>query len=48
MNRLELILNRADELRMVVILGYFYFGQDQILENEQSVINATDTILQTG
>lgn len=44
MNRLERILIRADELQMVVILGYFYFGQDQNLENEQAVINATDNI----
>jgi hypothetical protein len=29
---------------MVVILGYFYFGQDQHLENEAAVINATDNI----
>jgi hypothetical protein len=33
MNRLERILNKADELKMVVILGYFYFGQDQLLKN---------------
>ncbi len=43
-NRLERILDRADELGMVVILGYFYFGQDQYLENEQAVINAVDNI----
>ena len=41
MSRLEKILDKADELGMVVILGYFYFGQDQFLENEQAVINAT-------
>ena len=44
MIRLEQILNKADELKMVVILGYFYFGQDQNLENENAVINATDNI----
>jgi len=43
-SRLERILNKADELNMVVILGYFYFGQDQNLENEQAVINSTDNI----
>ncbi len=43
-DRLERILNRADELSMVVILGYFYFGQDQNLENEEAVIKATDNI----
>ena len=30
--RLERILDRADELGMVVILGLFYFGQDERLE----------------
>jgi hypothetical protein len=44
MKRLERILNKADELKMVVILGYFYFGQDQHLKNEQAVLNATDNI----
>ncbi len=42
--RLVKILNKADELGMVVILGYFYFGQDQHFENEQAIINATDNI----
>ncbi len=40
--RLERILDRADELGMAVILGYFYFGQDQRLTNETAVIRATD------
>ncbi|RPH93855.1 MAG: hypothetical protein EHM72_16010, partial [Calditrichaeota bacterium] len=44
LHRLEKILNRADELGMVVILGYFYFGQDQILGSEQDVIAAVDHI----
>lgn len=44
MDRLERILNRADELGMVVILGYFYFGQDQHLENEQAVLKAVDNM----
>jgi hypothetical protein len=43
-NRLERILNRANELKMVVILGYFYFGQDEHLADEKAVINATDNI----
>jgi len=42
MKRLERILNTADELGMVVILGYFYFGQDQRVEDETAVIRATD------
>ena len=32
MRRLERILDRADELGMVAILGLFYFGQDERLE----------------
>jgi len=42
MARLERILDRADELGMVVILGYFYFGQDQRLADDAAVIRATD------
>ncbi len=42
--RLEKILDKADQIGMVVILGYFYFGQDQNLENEQAIKNATDNI----
>ncbi|HZO84311.1 MAG TPA: hypothetical protein VFC26_03810 [Verrucomicrobiae bacterium] len=44
MNRLEQILDKADHIGMVVILGYFYFGQDQRLTNEAAVIRATDDI----
>src|SRR5438445_8716492 len=40
--RLERILDRADELGMVVILGYFYFGQDQRLRDEAAVVRATE------
>ena len=40
--RLERILDRADELGMVVILGYFYFGQDQRLRDEAAVVRAAD------
>lgn len=40
--RLERIINRADELGMVVILGYFYFGQDECLSDEAAVLRATD------
>lgn len=52
MNRLERILDKADELGMVVILGYFYFGQDENLTDEKAVItaveNATHWILEKG
>jgi hypothetical protein len=40
--RLDRILKKADELGMVVILGYFYFGQDQFLKDEQAIIKAVD------
>jgi hypothetical protein len=50
--RLEKVLDRADELGMVVILGYFYQGQDHVLTNETAVIravdNATGWILEHG
>jgi hypothetical protein len=46
LNRLERILTKADRLGMVVILGYFYFGQDQRLKAETAVIRATDNITQ--
>lgn len=38
--RLERILNRADELGMAVILGIFYFGQDEHLRDETAIRNA--------
>ena len=40
--RLARIVNRADELGLVVILGYFYFGQDHRLADEAAVLRATD------
>lgn len=50
--RAERIIRKADDLGMVVILGYFYFGQDQRLENEAAVLRgvdlATDWILDRG
>jgi len=45
MNRLEKILNRADELGMVTILGLFYFGQDERLKDEAAIRNAIDNVL---
>lgn len=42
MSRLERILDRADELGMVAILGLFYFGQDQRLRDETAVVNGLD------
>ncbi|MDQ3624608.1 MAG: hypothetical protein M3463_19340, partial [Verrucomicrobiota bacterium] len=40
--RLERVLRRADELGMIVILGYFYFGQDERLRDEDAVKRAVD------
>jgi len=42
MARLEKILDRADEMGMVVILGLFYFGQDERLRDEKAVLRAVD------
>ncbi|MBI2685261.1 MAG: hypothetical protein HYX27_03020 [Acidobacteria bacterium] len=40
LNRLRAILDRAGELGMVPILGVFYFGQDQILEDDKAIRRA--------
>ena len=40
-DRLSRVLSAADKLGMVVIVGYFYFGQDQYLNDENAVLNAT-------
>ena len=40
--RLAGVLDRADELGMIPILGLFYFGQDQRLADEQAVLRAVD------
>lgn len=40
--RMRRVLDAADAQGMVVILGYFYFGQDQRLRDEAAVIRATD------
>lgn len=52
MKRLELVLDRADELGMIPIIGFFYFGQDERLVDESAVkaatTNATEWILEKG
>jgi len=45
MKRLDRILKKADELEMVVILGIFYFGQDQNIKIEKAIINATENLV---
>jgi hypothetical protein len=46
MRRLEAILDRADELGMVVILGLFYFGQDERLCDEKAIVRAVDNAME--
>ncbi|MCC5936332.1 MAG: hypothetical protein JJU34_03530 [Lunatimonas sp.] len=52
MKRLERILDRADELGMVPMVGFFYFGQDERLEDEiavkRAVRNATQWLHAKG
>lgn len=40
LNRLRLILDRAAELAMSPMLGVFYFGQDQVLEDDKAIRRA--------
>jgi hypothetical protein len=42
MARAERILDEADRLGMAVILGLFYFGQDERLRDEATVVRAVD------
>lgn len=46
MKRLELVLDKADELGMVPIVGLFYFGQDERLANADAVKNAVTNAVQ--
>ncbi len=52
MARLGRIIDRADELGMVIMVGIFYFGQDQRINDEQAVrqavINTVDWIADKG
>ena len=45
MRRLERILDRADSLGMAVILGIFYFGQDERIRDESAVLRAVDNTI---
>ena len=44
--RMKRILDKAESLGMVPIVGLFYFGQDQYLEDEAAVINATENAIE--
>lgn len=50
MERLGRVLDRADNLGMAVIVGYFYFGQDDVFADEPAIRaatrNATDWLLE--
>lgn len=46
LSRLERVLNRADELGMVIILGLFYFGQDERLADENAVKQAVANVVE--
>ncbi len=46
MSRLERILDKADDLGMVVILGLFYFGQDDRIKDEESIKKAVDNSIE--
>ena len=50
--RMQRVIEGADALGMVVILGFFYFGQDQRLRDEAAVVRAcgeaTDWICRHG
>ncbi|MCC6512078.1 MAG: hypothetical protein IT423_23475 [Pirellulaceae bacterium] len=45
MKRLEKVIDKTDELGMVVILGLYYFGQDQRVKDEQSVVAGVDATI---
>jgi hypothetical protein len=50
--RLSMVLDKADELDMVPIVGFFYFGQDRRLKDDDAVraatANATDFLVNGG
>jgi hypothetical protein len=52
LGRLQRVLDKADELGMVVILGLYYFGQDERLKDEAAVVagvdNAVTWVLRNG
>ena len=45
LDRFMRIAERAEELDMAIILGLFYFGQDEKLADEAAIINATKNII---
>ncbi|MGA9637731.1 MAG: cellulase family glycosylhydrolase [Flavobacterium sp.] len=45
MQRMDKILKKADAIGMVVIVGIYYFGQDQYVKDEAAVIKGVDNTL---
>ena len=45
LDRLDLVLDEADRLGMVIILGLFYQGQDTRLNDESAIINGVENVL---
>jgi hypothetical protein len=45
MKRLERILDKADDLGMAPILGFFYFGQDERIKGEEEILKAVDNTM---
>jgi hypothetical protein len=45
LHRTSLVIEKADELGMVVILGIYYFGQDQRVQDESAVIASIDATI---
>lgn len=52
MERLARLLAAADAAEMIVIVGFYYFGQDKYVNDEEAlkkgVVNATKWLLETG
>jgi hypothetical protein len=52
LSRLARILDRADELGMIAIVGFFYQGQERRMDDEQAVVRAaeaaTDWLIEKG
>jgi len=52
LSRLQKVLDAADQLGMIVIVGLYYFGQDERLQDEDAIINGVDNavkwLLRTG
>lgn len=44
LSRLERVIRAADQEGMVVIVGFFYFGQDHRLQDEAAVLRAADGV----